>query len=1211
MLSLQTHSLAGARLAIPPASLSSRSILSARRTAINTMKLTLNNQGIRNMSWWGRSSDWWKRVDPRFHKWVKQRLQDVQAQDQFSWESSQLNTRSHKHRCFSRTKEREAQHSNGGHDSDKPEGLPDYEWVRLNYIKAFKKQLEEDPYDALFGKSNQWLNGLERRPSWISEHLKPKFIYNEVRLSKTSKGKENTTKSTEATANAQANSNIPSQEELKQSSEISSSSSPLPSSPSPHSLTPKWVYDPITGRMVMEQVEESSEATPTRITQKDDAVNIPVKPFMGLKRKATPTGSPSVLSAIDDSKIPPYEVGNPLDDALAKYENRAQPYRVSNQGHNALDKALSDYENRQMAEHNYQHRYRSEFTPAQQEWLVHRHPEAPKQGGLADKTSKQPEKHIEEQPPKLPISSQKQVVNDKSLGHLKRLTGFQSDRLAMNEIDLDPPTLAFEQKGNREWEQHNESSASRKECLVQEGLTESPSTNIFTASPINGRELKHSPITPKKSEPEILRKLPQDDIDLLRPSDIRARMGIIKESRKETDGEKIERRAQLEKNFEYVQRRREGGPETSLERLIRVTENRTADQGLERKPTQDRSLRSTQVPSDLAVHAGSDNLFLKNAYGFDEWGYSRTPMGLETSFTDEVADVKNGKRKSLEEKMAEMSGAATQVRTDNEHEVAARHKLHEEIKAQKDAMHGLSDDGYSREPMKLEADTDNPTDVKSGKRNGLHSQLIKINREAEVADSDVIKAEKEILDIAAKRRQWLHDVALVREIRSIYEDQHGVITTQHRQEKLGGVNQLDGGGMKVSGGLNDYENRMGPKLYGFTTGGDNLESEMAAMGVNPSINALFDYSPSSAVTSVQSTVSSEPTAPPPAVSSVADPLPTESAVPPSTSQAPTSNKTTETPQTSEPRLSTVHITKSTPPSDSTSSSTLISNVTNTLAEPPQSPKLPPSAVASVEGTKSLEPALKSATDSTTSPQSSTTGDQELKPATTPQPSTPRVYKVLAYDPSTDTLTAATTLTPLLPSTSESPIPLPTALSKLSNPGKFLPHLPPAFEPITSTANLLILRETSSPTTATPATMAPKSFASAAQPRFATSQCTEDSPASSTSSSIASSGHSNRHINPVDGTTIPLPEAPTGNFASPTGFVNHDGFSAPEEEPPPPPPNTPVLEPEERGAGREDEGERSERRRGGGVAGVAKTAIWATAVCYVAGVVGELMKSGTG
>jgi hypothetical protein len=138
-------------------------------------------------------------------------------------------------------------------------------------------------------------------------------------------------------------------------------------------------------------------------------------------------------------------------------------------------------------------------------------------------------------------------------------------------------------------------------------------------------------------------------------------------------------------------------------------------------------------------------------------------------------------------------------------------------------------------------------------------------------------------------------------------------------------------------------------------------------------------------------------------------------------------------------------------------------------------------------------------------------------------------------------------------------------------------------------------------------MAPRSFASAAQPRFATSQRTEDSPASSASSSITSSGHSNHRINPVDGTTIPLPEAPTGNFASPTGFVNHDGFNAPEEEPPPPPPNTPVLEPEERGAGREEGEGRSERRRGGGVAGVAKTAIWATAVCYVAGVAGELMK----
>ena len=67
---------------------------------------------------------------------------------------------------------------------------------------------------------------------------------------------------------------------------------------------------------------------------------------------------------------------------------------------------------------------------------------------------------------------------------------------------------------------------------------------------------------------------------------------------------------------------------------------------------------------------------------------------------------------------------------------------------------------------------------------------------------------------------------------------------------------------------------------------------------------------------------------------------------------------------------------------------------------------------------------------------------------------------------------------------------------------------------------------------------------------------------------------------VSGSRFLVDEGETGNFASPTGFVNRDGFSAPEEELPPSPPNTPVQDPKKRGVGREEEGGWSERMRPG-------------------------------
>jgi len=156
---------------------------------------------------------------------------------------------------------------------------------------------------------------------------------------------------------------------------------------------------------------------------------------------------------------------------------------------------------------------------------------------------------------------------------------------------------------------------------------------------------------------------------------------------------------------------------------------------------------------------------------------------------------------------------------------------------------------------------------------------------------------------------------------------------------------------------------------------------------------------------------------------------------------------------------------------------------------------------------------------------------DVKAPTPVQPTpTEAIYKVLAYDPSSETITAATTSSSSSSST-DTPIPLTIALTKLSYPAKFLPHLPTlretGFEPVQAADNLLILKKIKDTLSPKPATA---------------ERISEAAPTTKKMWPKA--------INPVDGTTTAAAAAaqnPAGNFASPTGFVNHDVY-----EPPSPP-----------------------------------------------------------
>ncbi|KAL2356622.1 hypothetical protein BJ546DRAFT_837953 [Cryomyces antarcticus] len=126
-------------------------------------------------------------------------------------------------------------------------------------------------------------------------------------------------------------------------------------------------------------------------------------------------------------------------------------------------------------------------------------------------------------------------------------------------------------------------------------------------------------------------------------------------------------------------------------------------------------------------------------------------------------------------------------------------------------------------------------------------------------------------------------------------------------------------------------------------------------------------------------------------------------------------------------------------------------------------------------------------------------------STTPEPAQ---YKILAYDSGNDIITTATTTTNF-PDTSENPISISDALSQLYQPARFIPHFATlqseGYQVIYSARDLLIFKK--------------KGEAAAATTSEASLE-TKPAPA----------------VEPIK--TI------TGNYASPTGFVNHDSFAVP-------------------------------------------------------------------
>lgn len=92
-------------------------------------------------------------------------------------------------RCFSKSSNKFARLQND--DADKrPEGMSNLDWMQLQRHRRWTKRLRDDPYNAIFGASNDMLNGKGLQDwQWIYKSF-PKWMLQEIDVTEASRDNE-------------------------------------------------------------------------------------------------------------------------------------------------------------------------------------------------------------------------------------------------------------------------------------------------------------------------------------------------------------------------------------------------------------------------------------------------------------------------------------------------------------------------------------------------------------------------------------------------------------------------------------------------------------------------------------------------------------------------------------------------------------------------------------------------------------------------------------------------------------------------------------------------------------------------------------------------------------------------------------------------------------------------------------------------------------
>ncbi|KAL2061872.1 hypothetical protein VTL71DRAFT_7250 [Oculimacula yallundae] len=230
--------------------------------------------------------------------------------------------------------------------------------------------------------------------------------------------------------------------------------------------------------------------------------------------------------------------------------------------------------------------------------------------------------------------------------------------------------------------------------------------------------------------------------------------------------------------------------------------------------------------------------------------------------------------------------------------------------------------------------------------------------------------------------------------------------------------------------------------------------------------------------------------------------------------------------------------------------------------------------------------------STTQPiNSGQTIDPSVK---TPEPT---LYKILAYDPTMQSVSTAST-TSIVPDSSDILTPA-EVLLRLSNPSKFFPHFASlqsqGYEIVAGSGDVLVFRKVRS-----------------GSPILSQAEVKEDTPSEAHAKAI--SRERKRVTNPIDGMQSSSPI--TGDFASPTGFVNYDRHShnhTSSDTEMPFKSNIDVRREEPVFSGRrnwdDEEGEEKPKNKSGKGKRLLVGAAWVAGCSYAVGVVSEFFRTG--
>lgn len=157
---------------------------------------------------------------------------------------------------------------------------------------------------------------------------------------------------------------------------------------------------------------------------------------------------------------------------------------------------------------------------------------------------------------------------------------------------------------------------------------------------------------------------------------------------------------------------------------------------------------------------------------------------------------------------------------------------------------------------------------------------------------------------------------------------------------------------------------------------------------------------------------------------------------------------------------------------------------------------------------------------------------------------PPLYRVLAYDSGNDMMSSATTTTSVFPgSAEERPLGIPEALSQLYQPARFVPYFAELqnddFQAVAATREVIVFRQVRR------AEESKKEVEQSSRSRVGLEDHGLDGSRARLNSDVHKGKESSSEVNPIDGTSRLHPGPTTGNFASPTGFVNHDPVFPPE------------------------------------------------------------------